>query len=202
MQARETLVITRCDDPRSIPAPAPGGGIELQSLDLQDPTTLEAWLDTHAAAFGVRWTGDEFRRAFDEHPVIDVLWTRGPFDRTGALVGAASAGLYRRAPHVGLSHYIFVRPDGRGHHIGQTLIRDCYTSLARRGVEALECQTHVHRHASLRMHFAHGFHPKYRFEHFNSIDRASRFGRWRANRQLRAVYSDWLQHPDRGERGG
>jgi GNAT superfamily N-acetyltransferase len=189
MRARDTLVITRCDDPSSIPAPEPTDGVDVRPVDLDDP------------AFGARWTHDDFRLAFDAHPIIEVLSTCGAFDRAGDLIGAASAGLYRRAPDIGLSHYIFVRPEVRGHRVGQALIRACYTSLARRGVDALECQTHVHRHASLRMHFAHGFFPKYRFEHFNSLDRASRVARWRANRQLRAVYDDWLRHPDRGERG-
>jgi GNAT superfamily N-acetyltransferase len=165
--------------------------VAIRELDLRDGPTLAAWLDAHDAAFGVRWTPDDHRRAFDEHPVIRVLATSGAFDASGTLIGAASIATYRRAPSIGLTHYIFVRPEAQEHGVGALLLRHRYAALVQRGVEAIECQTHLHRRSSLHLHFAHGFVPKYRFEPFNSPDRTGRLARVVVNRRLRALYDEW-----------
>lgn len=159
-------------------------------MDMQDRGDVAAWLAVHNDAYGHAWEADDYRRAILEHPfltVSDTFFVVGP----DGPVGTASVGAYRANDRVGVGHYLGVTHRAQGLGLGSQLVAHRYAVLRDAGFTACESQTHVGRVGSLLIHFNCGFHPKYRRDHWNNPDHASRPLRALTNQRLRALYRNW-----------
>lgn len=184
----ELLVCLRCDlaDVPDLPLPA---GVEVRTMDPDDPADVRRWLEVHNAAFGRAWDEENHRLAMIENPVVVVDRTYLA-EQAGEVVATASIGRFRRNPDVGLGHYLAVHPSSRGLGLATAMSSLRYRVLAEQ-VAVAEAQTHLHRVGSLRAHFACGFRPKAGVDEWNSLDPTDGPLRVEADRRLNALYDAW-----------
>jgi GNAT superfamily N-acetyltransferase len=165
-------------------------GFALRDMDMDSGADIDAWLDVHNTAFGHAWTRDDFQRIMLEHPVVRVDRTF-LIERGREAVAVASAGVFRRNQAVGAGHYLGVKPGLQGLGLGKAVVTRRVSWFAESGFASAESQTHISREPALRLHYDLGFHPKYRFDPWNSVDPVSWPVRRLVNARLRSVYRRW-----------
>ena len=168
----------------------PPPGFEIREMDIDDPADVAAWLAVHNDAFDHDWGVADFEDAILGHPVVRVdatfLVTRGD-----EAVGTGSVGAYRRNEQVGIGHYLGVKRSARSLGLGHVICVRRLEALAERGIRFCEDQTHISRRESLWVHFDLGFHPKYRFDEWNSEDPVPAPVRGLTSARLWALHQRW-----------
>ncbi len=189
MNVGGVLVATR-SDLTHLPTLELPPGASIRPMRHEDPTDRHLWLDVHNDAYGHTWTDAELDAAVLEHRHIRVTDTY-LIALDGDVVGAASIGVFRRAEHVAVGHYLGVARRAQRTGVARALVVHRYTVARDRGYTACESQTHVSRVASLRLHFDCGFVPKRGLDTWNNPDTWSRTERWLADRRLERLHRSW-----------
>ena len=187
-----TLVCTRTEDLGTLPELPATPRCEVREMDMTDPDDVAVWLAVHNDAFGHTWDVDQFERAILRHPYFDVWTTYFALDGDKA-IGAASIGVFRGNPEVGVGHYLGVSRKAQGMGVGRTLVVHRYHALRRAGIVQCESHTHIGRVGSLRIHFDCGFSPKLRFDDWNTPSTASAPVRALTNLRLTGLHRRWLR---------
>jgi GNAT superfamily N-acetyltransferase len=189
------LVCTR-SDLSALPAPSLPPGVTMRELDLNDAEDSSTWLSVHNPAFDHTWTRREVQRAMLDHDHIAVTRTflLSTDDRPAAV---ASIGHFRRAPQIGVGHYLAVLPSMQHAGLGRAITVHRYNVLRGEGFRACESQTHIGRVASLRLHFDCGFTPKRGLDAWNNPDTWSTPERAVADLRLYWLHRRWKRAHDR-----
>ena len=175
-----------------LPAPRDPAPFRIREMDMTWPDDVAAWLEIHNDAFGRAWGTVDYTRAILGHPHIRVLHTF--FVLAGDQpVGAASVGVYRANPAVGVGHYLGFRRDARRHGLAKALVLHRYHALAAHGISVAESQTYLRHPESLRIHFECGFRPKPRRDPWNNPDPAGPLARLVTRHELDRLYARWAE---------
>jgi GNAT superfamily N-acetyltransferase len=197
----DALVCTRTEDLSTLPELPSTPDLGFREMDMADPDEIATWLAVHNDAFGHTWGVEQFRGAILEHPHFEIrrtfFVTQG--DRT---LGAASIGVFRRNPRVGVGHYLGVSGEAQSLGLGRLLVLHRYHALRDSGIRECESHTHIGRVRSLRIHFECGFAPKVHFDDWNTPNTATPPVRAITNARLKALYRRWQrEQAGRGEPG-
>lgn len=187
----DSVTVCTAGDVSGLPQPEPPAGVTIEQIDHDDAADVSRWLAVHAAAYGPGWSAQDFRERVVDHPWFAIRRTYLAVDEVGP-VGTASIGVFRRAPQVGIGHYLGVDPRARGRGVGAALLRHRYASLRHDGVTACESHTHLGRIDALRSHFACGFVPKVRLDHWNPPHPSPWWLQAAANRRLVGLHRRWV----------
>lgn len=187
----DSVLIRNAGELSDVPAPALPPGYRIEDMDMQDRHDVGRWLALHNHAFGRNWGTADYRSGVVNHPHYDILRTIFLVDSRGP-VAASSLGVFRRNREMGIGHYLAVAPRGQGRGLGKNLARYRYRALAELGIRRTEAETQIVRTASIRAQFGCGLQPKYRFDHWNTLDSASPLPRAIANVRLKRLHREWL----------
>jgi GNAT superfamily N-acetyltransferase len=136
-------------------------------MEMRHPPDVERYLEVHNSAFPQPWGPRDFEGAILENPSKRITRTFMILER-GRAIAAASIGVYRRNPQVGVGHYIGVRPECQRQGIGSWLALYRFHRLAEEGLATVEIETRLRYRASILLHLGLGFRPKPSPDSWNS----------------------------------
>lgn len=168
----------------------------VREMRMHDPADIAAWLEVHNDAFDSAWGAPDYEREILHHPTVAVRHTYLIMDGARA-IGAASAGVYRRNPEVGVGHFVGLRRTAHGRGLGRHIVLYRYHRLREAGIRLCESETTLRNHESLGIHFACGFRPKPRLDAWNSPDPGDALQRWITQVRLRRFYRRWSRERSR-----
>jgi len=184
------LVCTQGDLARLPPLDRDIAPLHVREMRMHDEAEIAAWLEVHNDAFGSAWGAEDYEREILHHPTVAVWHTYLILDGPRA-IGAASAGVYRRNPEVGVGHFVGLRRAAHGRGLGRHLVLYRYHRLREAGIRLCESETTLRNHESLGIHFACGFRPKPRLDAWNSPDPGDALQRGITRWRLRRFYRRW-----------
>lgn len=170
--------------------------LSVREMRMHDPADIAAWLEVHNDAFASAWGVADYEREILRHPTVAVWHTYLIMDGDRA-IGAASAGVYRRNPEVGVGHFVGLRRAVHGRGLGRHLVLYRYHRLREAGIGLCESETTLRNHESLGIHFDCGFRPKLRLDAWNSPDPGDALQRWITRLRLRRFYRRWSRERSR-----
>jgi GNAT superfamily N-acetyltransferase len=177
-------------DLAALPRPRDLSPFRIREMDMRHPAEVAAWLEIHNEAFGHAWGRKEFTAHVLEHPRILILRTYFVMSGDRA-IGAASAGVYRQKPEIGVGDYLGLRGNARGHGLGAALALHRYLALRDTGIRTAESQTYLCHGGALWIHFDCGFRPKLRRDVWNEPDPVSQVGRLVTRHRVNQLYARW-----------
>jgi GNAT superfamily N-acetyltransferase len=184
------LVCVRADL-AGLPRPRDVSPFRICDMDMRHPAHVAWWLEIHNEAFGRAWGRAEFTSHVLEHPQILILRTYLVMAGDRA-VGAASAGVYRQKPEIGVGHCLALRAEARGRGLGASLALHRYHALRDTGIRVAESQTYLRHGESLWIHFDCGFRPKVRRDSWNEPDPAGPIERLVTRHRVNQLYARWV----------
>jgi GNAT superfamily N-acetyltransferase len=162
----------------------------VRMMDAGDPREIGAWTRIQRQGFGAQIEEDAFDRLVLSHPAYDIRHTHFLLE-DGQPVGAASGGVYRRNPSIGVGHQVTVLPHLRGRGLGRHLILYRYHALHADGIRLFETETTLFYRQGIVNNFSVGLQPKLRRDSWNQRDDASDLQRLIANALLESRYLAW-----------
>lgn len=197
----QALVCTRTEDLATLPALPETPGCGFREMDMGAGIDVATWLAVHNDAYDHDWDAEQFERAILRHPYFDVWKTFFALEGETA-VGAASIGVFRGNPSVGVGHYLGVTKRAQRLGVGRSLVVYRYHALRDAGIVQCESQTHIGRVGSLRIHFECGFVPKLHFDPWNTPNTAALPVRLLTNARLKGQYQRWRRERGRAATAG
>lgn len=161
--------------------------LRVREMDTAREADVCAWLEVYRQAFGTLWDISDFERDMLNHPTLELRHTFLVEDGCRVLA-AASVGVFRRNPRVGVGHMIGVAESGRGRGLGKALALHRYHTLREEGFELAESETTLRHQRSLLMHFGCGFRPKRQLEAWNTPDPIGGIDRLLVDLRLARLY--------------
>lgn len=159
-------------------------------MDTADPRDIRAWLHIQREGFGQQMEEADFDRIILHHPTYDIRQTYFLLERDEP-VGAASAGVYRGNPSIGIGHQATVLPHIRGRGLGLYLQLYRYHTLRAEGLRLFGTETTLFYRRAILNDFHIGFRPKLRRDPWNQRDNSTSLQRLVANALFESRYLAW-----------
>ncbi|MGQ0811189.1 MAG: GNAT family N-acetyltransferase [Nitrospiraceae bacterium] len=165
----------------------------VREMDMQDADDIRLWLEIHNDAFHPPWNRKEYDYVILNHPT-KLITTTYFIMENGSPIGAASVGVYRRNPEVGVGHYLGFKKDARNRGLGKWMTLFRYHQLRPRGIFLCESETRMSHERSILIHFDCGFRPKLALDYWNTPQSESAALRFLTSHRLTRLYRRWKRH--------